>query len=224
VAKLSLNDRKSEHLVSGFHMRGALPHLKLEGACYFVTFRLTGTLPKEILQQLKAEWKSLVPSSPNSLTWRQQTGLFEWYSSRVDKYLDAGHGECWLRRPEIAEIVATALQFHAGLRFENHVWCVMPNHVHSVLRPMGDWSLSRILQGWKGYTAREANRLLNRTGSPFWQVESFDHCIRDQDDWQRCCQYTIMNPVAAGLCGRPEEWRWSSAYPQTARSTVGQAF
>src|SRR5215510_2478236 len=93
----------------------------------------------------------LVPRSPYSLTWRQQTELFAWYSSRVDKYLDAGYGPCWLQRPEIAEILATALQFHAGVRFENHAWCVMPNHVHAVLRPLGNWSLSRILQGWKGY-------------------------------------------------------------------------
>jgi REP element-mobilizing transposase RayT len=217
-------NKRSKHLISGFHSRGALPHLKQEGSCYFVTFRLTGTLPKDVLRQLKAEWQSLVPHPPQSLTWRQETGLFEWYSSRLDKYLDAGYGECWLRRPEIAEIVATALQFHAGVRFENHVWCLMPNHVHAVLRPLGDWSLSQILQSWKGYTAREANRILKRTGSPFWQVESFDHCIRDAEDLRRCCEYTIMNPVTAGLCARPEEWRWSSAYSQTARSIPRQAF
>src|SRR5206468_11945714 len=124
---------------------------------------------------------------------------------------------------EIAEIVATALQFHASDRFENHAWCVMPNHVHAVLRPLGNWPLTRILHGWKGYTAWEANRLLARTGSPFWLVESFDHCIRDRDDWLRCCQYTIMNPVAAGLCVRPEDWRWSSAYCPALR-TKGAGF
>jgi REP element-mobilizing transposase RayT len=216
-SRLSVRRRKGEHLISGVHRRGALPHLKQEGSSYFVTFRLAGTLPKEVLLQLKAEWQSLVPQPRHRLTWRQQTALFEWYSERVDKYLDAGHGQCWLRQPEIAGIVAIALQFHRGLRFENHAWCVMPNHIHVVLRPLGEWSLSRILQGWKGYTAREANRILGRTGTPFWQVESFDHCIRDEEDLQRCCQYTIMNPVTAGLCTRPEEWRWSSAYVQPAR-------
>lgn len=224
MARSSFNRPKPEHLISGFHMRGALPHLKQEGSSYFVTFRLAGTLPKETFQELKAEWKGLLPQPPHNLTWRQQTDLFEWYSTRVDKYLDRGVGECWLRLPEVAEIVAKALQFHEGLRYENQAWCVMPNHVHVVLRPFADWSLSRILQGWKGYTAHEANRILKRTGSPFWQVESFDHCIRDAEDLRRCCEYTIMNPVTAGLCARPEEWHWSSAYPQTARSTVGQAF
>lgn len=217
MAKSPVNKARGERLVSGFHSRGALPHLKQERSSYFVTFRLTGTLPKEVLQRLKAEWESLVPRPPGSLTWQQQTELFEWYSTRVDKYLDAGHGECWLQLPKIAEIVAAALQFHAGLRFENQAWCVMPNHVHAVLCPLGDWTLSQILQGWKGYTARKANLLLGRTGSPFWQVESFDHCNRDEEDRRRCCQYTIMNPVRAGLCARPEEWRWSSEYCQRVR-------
>jgi hypothetical protein len=37
-------------LVAGFHSGDHLPHLKKEGAAYFVTFRLAGSLPKEILQ------------------------------------------------------------------------------------------------------------------------------------------------------------------------------
>jgi len=87
----------------------------------------------------------------------------------------------------------------------------MPNHVHAVLRPLAEWSLSRILQGW-GYSAFEANRLLERTSQKFWQSESFDHLVRDEEDFQRCCHYTIMNPVSAGLCSQPEDWKWSSAH------------
>jgi len=30
-------------------------------------------------------------------------------------------------------------------------------------------------QTLKGYTSRDANRLLRRTGEPFWQAESYDH-------------------------------------------------
>jgi len=64
--------------------------------------------------------------------------------------------------------------------------------------------LSKVLKIWKGFTAREANRLLGCTGTTFWQVESFDHLVRDDDDLHRCCHYTTMNPVNAGLCERPE--------------------
>ena len=203
------------HLVAGLHSRGVLPHLKREGAAYFVTFRLAGTLPQSVLIQFKAERAAIIATAEAArrpLTWHEQEELFRWYSARVDKYLDSGRGDCWLKRPDIAELVAQALQFHAGQRFDLHAWAIMPNHVHAVLRPQGGWTLSDILKSWKGYSAREANLQLHRVGRHFWQTESFDHLIRDDEDHYRCCRYVTMNPVNAGLCRRPEDWRWSSAY------------
>ncbi|HEX7576767.1 MAG TPA: transposase [Verrucomicrobiae bacterium] len=205
----------NDPLVSGLHSRGVLPHLKKEGASYFVTFRLAGTLPKEVLLRFKAEREAIVAQAEAArrpLTWHEQEELFRWYSMRVDNYLDAGHDDCWLERPEVAGLVAGAIQFHANKRFDLHAGVVMPNHVHAVLHPRPDWTLSEILKSWKGYSAREANRVLKRTGITFWQVESFDHVVRNDDDLHRCCHYTTMNPVNAGLCERPEDWKWSSAY------------
>jgi len=200
-------------LVSGMHSRGALPHLKREGASYFVTFRLAGTLPREVLCQFKAERQAIIAqaeAAKRPLTWREQEELFRWYSSRVDKYLDEGHGECFLRQTKVADLVAGAIQFHAGTRFDLFAWAVMPNHVHAVVHPRPGFTLSGILKSWKGFTAREANRVLRRTGLRFWQDESYDHLIRDDDDMHRCCHYTTMNPVNAGLCKEQGAWKWCS--------------
>jgi REP element-mobilizing transposase RayT len=202
-------------LVSGLHSRGALPHLKREGATYFVTFRLAGTLPREVLLQLKREREAMLEEAlahNRPLTWHEQKELFDWYAQRVDKYLDAGHGDCWLRRPEVAGLVATALRYFDGQRYDLHAWVVMPNHVHTVVHPTPPHTLSAILKSWKTYTAVHANRLLHRAGRPFWQSESYDHCCRDDEDRTRCCVYTSMNPVTAGLCACPEDWLWSHAH------------
>lgn len=210
--------REPSKLVSGFHHRDHLPHLKREGGLYFVTFRLAGTLPAKVLAQFKAERENILALAlavKRPLTWHEQEELFRWYSSRVDKYLDAGHGECWLRQPELARTVADVLRFHVGQRFELNAWVVMPNHVHAVVRPLPDWTLSDVLHSWKGYSAKEANKLLSRQGE-FWQGETYDHLIRDEEDLHRCCHYTVMNPVNARLCQRPEEWPWSSAFPTQA--------
>ena len=201
-------------LVAGVHSRGALPHLKREGGSYFVTFRLAGTLPREVLRQLKREREVILERAEvenRPLTWPEQKELFNWYAEKVDGYLDAGRGDCWLRRTDIAELVAGALKFFDGQRYTLRAWVVMPNHVHVVLRPEPPHTLSGILKSWKSCTAVHANRLLLREGDPFWQSESYDHCCRDADDTARCCAYTTMNPVNARLCGRPEDWRWSSA-------------
>jgi REP element-mobilizing transposase RayT len=216
--------KQPNHLVSGFHSRGVLPHLKREGSIYFVTFRQAGTLPKEVLLRFKVERNAILAqanAAKRPLTWHEQDELFRWYSSRVDKYLDAGHGTCYLRDPAVAEIVAGAIQFFEGQRYELRAWVVMPHHVHVVVWPMPGHSLSDILHSWKSFTAHEINKRLAEKVVPFWQSESYDHWVRDDEDLHRCCHYTTMNPVNAGLCARPEDWRWGSAYAARS-STVTQ--
>lgn len=203
------------HLTAGFHTRNVLPHLKRAGGAYFVTFRLAETLPAEVLQQFKRERELIMAqalAAKRPLTWREQEELFRWYSERVDAYLDAGHGECFLKQPAVADMAAGALKFFEGQRYELRAWVVMPNHIHVVVWPMPPNPLSEILHSWKSYTATRANKLLARVGKPFWQEESYDHLLRDDEDMARCCRYTIMNPVSARLCAQPEDWKWSSAY------------
>jgi len=211
-------------LTGGFHFRGVLPHLKKEGGTYFVTFREAGALPKEVLLRLKHEREAILQqalAAKRPLTWHEQEELFRWYSIRVDKYLDAGHGECHLRRLEFADLVAGAICFFERQRYELRAWVVMPNHAHVVVWPMPGHTLSDILHSWKSYTAHEINKLLPKRIVPFWQSESYEHLIRDDEDMRRCCHYTLMNPVTACLCARPEDWKWSSAH--VSQPSVGVA-
>jgi len=69
-----------------------------------------------------------------------------------------------------------------------------------------------LLRKLKGSTAREANKLLNRTGQPFWQDESYDRLVRDAEVFRRIEKYTAQNPVRAGLADSAEKYRWSSAW------------
>jgi REP element-mobilizing transposase RayT len=205
-----------------------LPHLKRNGGTYFVTFRQAGTLPKEVLLRFKQERDAIIQqamAAKRPLTWHEQEEVFRWYSSRVDKYLDAGHGRCYLLDPKLADLVANSIQFFEGQRYELRAWMVMPNHVHVVVWPMPDNTLSDILHSWKSFTSHEIKKYLPTKVVPFWQGESYEHLIRDDDDLHRCCHYTRMNPVNAGLCARPEHWRWSSDFvaqpsPAASSSTV----
>ena len=63
----------------------------------------------------------------------------------------------------------------------------------------------------KSYTARQANKLLGRTGEPFWQRESYDHWVRDEAEHRRIISYIENNPVKAGLVNSPRKYPWSSA-------------
>lgn len=210
-------------LRSGTHTRGYLPHVKREGARYFVTFRLADSLPPEVLlriqagravalqrfhaQSVSAAELGLEPPPTNAI----ETSELE-YRRAVERYLDKHHGACWLKRPEIADLVADALRFFEGQRYRLDVWVIMPNHVHAVFWPLPDEDVSRIVQSWKRYTSRQANTILGRTGQTFWQPEAYDHWIRNDEEHARCCRYVVNNPVKAGLCAAPEDWRWSSVW------------
>ena len=145
----------------------------------------------------------------------------------ADRYLDsAANGPLDLQEPAAAKIVEDSILFGATERYALFAWCVMANHVHVLLTP--HWELSRITQGIKGYTAHQINALGGRRGRNLWQDESFDHWARDEEELMRIIHYIEHNPVAAGLCRRPEEWRWSSArfrggWP-AGTIYVGQAF
>lgn len=131
---------------------------------------------------------------------------------QVERYLDKGAGECHLRRPEIATMVGDALKFFHEKQYVLDEWVVMPNHVHLILWPMLNETLSAILQSRKRHTARQANLILGRTGEQFWQPEPYDHWIRNDAEKARIRRYIRNNPVTAGLCRVPEEWRRSSAW------------
>jgi putative transposase len=75
---------------------------------------------------------------------------------------------------------------------------------------------SRLLKLLKGVTAREANRALGLTGTSFWQKESYDHWVRNTDEFERIWRYIERNPVNAGIVERPEEYPWSSASVDTS--------
>ena len=214
-------DATTSALRSGVHTRGYLPHVKHEGAEYFVTFRLEDSLPKEVLLRYKSERAERIRRIQDSIRVGQKPSEDEETINRdffrkVERHLDQGAGACYLRVPEIAELTVGALKFFHEERYLLHEWVVMPNHVHAMFWPMPNYFVSEILKSWKQFTSRRAKRILNLSTERFWQPESHDHWIRNDEERARIAKYIRNNPVAAGLCARAEDWRWSSAW-QPAR-------
>jgi REP element-mobilizing transposase RayT len=201
-------------LIAGLHFRGKLPHLKKEGAIYFVTFRLADSLPASEIARLKHDRAAILETAraaKRPLTWHEDQELLAWYCDKVEALLDAGRGACWLSRPDVAGLVADSLRYFDGDRYLIQDWVIMPNHVHAIVWPKPGHTLSQILHSWKSFTSTKANHLLNRAHQDFWQTESFDHWIRDDAERVRLAVYIRNNPVKAAFCKTAEEWPWSSA-------------
>jgi putative transposase len=169
-----------------------LPHDYPQGRWLFVTWHLHGSLPPG---HFPPPHKS---SAGQAFVW-------------IDRQLDqARSGPVFLRQEPIARLVLDSLMLGADLgHYQLGPYVVMANHVHVLLLPLVP--PSQLLKSLKGSTAREANRLLGRTGEPFWQRESYDHWVRGEEEWNRIAAYIENNPVKAGLVAHPEDFPWSSA-------------
>ena len=88
-------------------------------------------------------------------------------------------------------------------------WCLMPNHVHLILVPgHADGLRDALAETHRRYTW-QINQREGWTGH-LWQSR-FASFPMDEAHLHSCLRYVELNPVRAGLVGRPEDWRWSSA-------------
>ena len=134
--------------------RRNLPHIQLPGATLFVTFHLSGSVPRTVLQQWKAERRQIEKEKlrllksqsvsrftaaeriapeqkPEHREWKQQ-----WFR-KFEKTLDnAQNGPIWLKDERIAKVVAESLHHRDGEVYRLDAYCIMANHVHIVFAPL----------------------------------------------------------------------------------------
>ena len=171
-----------------------LPHWHPDGSDLFLTWRLSGSLPMEVVRKLRTS-KTKLPGV-----------RFREFDLELDR---VSSGPAWLKEPAIASLVVAQIESVAAKELcQLYAWVVMPNHVHLLIAPKVPLPL--LTKTIKGPTARYANLLLSRTGA-FWQDESFDHWIRNGAEFEKVRQYIEQNPVRAGLVGDSARWPWSSA-------------
>ncbi len=96
-------------------------------------------------------------------------------------------------------------RFHWSL----YAYCLMDNHYHLALMTpernlgVGMGRLNQLYAQWFNYRHDRVGHLFQER---YWSelLESEAHVLA-------LVRYIARNPVRAGLCARPEEWRWSSA-------------
>jgi len=144
----------------------------------------------------------------------------------------------------LADEVRKSLYYFAESRYDLLAYVVMPSHFHWVFHPRREWyeavcgvgfqpaaSADRleayptkrrrmpreiIMHSIRRYTANVCNSLLGRSGA-FWQTESYDHVVRNDEELWRIIDYVERNPCTASLVSDRSEWRWSSARDRSRR-------
>jgi REP element-mobilizing transposase RayT len=131
---------------------------------------------------------------------------------RIEHELNAGHGACWMRRPEIAGMVAECIKASHGRRHRVRAWVVVPNRVHAVVTLDTGADIMAVVRQWKSATARNAAEKLDVDPTGFWDRGAFVRPCRDETDALYRIRDVEFLPVNAGLCQRPRDWQWSSAH------------
>jgi len=207
--------------------RRRLPHWHPHNATFFVTFRLEGSLPQSVIKLLQEEYeraKRLLDLLPPE---RRNQAAYDAYRkayARFDRALDKVNGPRWLAEPRIAVIVQNELHALHPRYYHLLAYCLMPNHVHLLVDmqdipappPRKDGvsytALTYALWLLKGRSGHACQKLLGKPGR-FWSRESYDHVVRNEQEFKRILFYIVNNPVKAGLVKRWEDWPYMFVEP-----------
>lgn len=211
----AFDDKEDFWLIPGYERN--LPHWRLHGASYFVTFRLADSLPAEVLLRWKQNESQWLFERGIDIHWQRsdperfrqaisaldpiERAAFEREMARQFFYeLDQCHGCCALKQQDAQTVVADAMLFFHGQRLWVGDFVIMPNHVHVIAQPFAGIKLEEWLYSVKRFSAAHlmqteslCGHLKTRSGH-VWQSESFDRVIRDLHELRRTREYIAKNP------------------------------
>jgi putative transposase len=90
-------------------------------------------------------------------------------------------------------------------------FCIMPTHIHLLIKPENGISLSGIMQWIKTHSAKRWN-FIHGSINHLWGDRFFSRVIEGPFDYFSVMNYIDRNPVKSGLVSAPEDWKASGAY------------
>ena len=188
------------------HFRGNLPHGDFAESVRAITFRLGDSMANAVVKEWRLELDRLINDPDREVSQKAEAEL----QRRIARCEDEGNGACFLAKPEHARVLQELLIAGHEVHYQLIDWCIMPNHVHVLIRLMGETSPGKIVKQWKAASDVRINRAEGRTGS-LWMEDCHDRLVRDWDHFHSARAYVRNNPVKAGLCHAAEEWEFSGA-------------
>lgn len=176
-----------------------LPHWEQKDVTQFVTFRQADSIAQEKLEQWREERDAWLRDHPQPWDFETEELHHHLFAERLEAWLDQGTGSCLLAREDVARLVENAMRHFDGECYILDAYVIMPNHVHALLKPLGEHTLSDIMHSWKSFTSREIKKAYDLDEQPFWQAERFDHALRSEAALEAKRDYIRQNPHKAML-------------------------
>ena len=202
------------------YYRRKLPHIQPKDGVFALTICLAGSLPKHRILELKDERALLIAEVRKEGKIKEEIKakikeIEERYFHKFDDLLDKPmSGKTWLAETQIVNIIANSLNYLDEKEFKIIAYCIMSNHIHLVVYQC-EKQLFDILNRFKSYTGLMANNLIygkskkGENRKSFWMKESYDHLMRDRNDFNNQVRYVVNNPVKAKLVQHWKEWKFT---------------
>jgi REP element-mobilizing transposase RayT len=165
-------------------------------SAHYLTLWLVDAVPRHILTRYKDQLR---------LGFVSEASLH----AAIDRFLKRPGPNDHLRKPSIAAMAEEDLHYFDEVRYHLHAWVIMPNHEHLLLTPKRGNQISSIVHSINSHAGTRASEVASRSG-PFWSPDYLDQVV-GEDDLAAAVEQIHNEPVHAGLCDRPEDWRFSSA-------------
>ena len=131
-----------------------------------------------------------------------------------------GRADVFHKDEDFAAFVRLMCEANERLPMRLVGYCLMTNHFHLLLWPLGDGDLSRWMQWLMTSHVRRYHRHYKGSGH-VWQGRFKAFPIQDDDHYLTVLRYVERNPLRANLVERSQDWEWSSLKPTERSGPVG---
>jgi REP element-mobilizing transposase RayT len=186
--------------------RRRLPHWEVTNGHYFVTMTLEGAISQPRMEWVFQTSQRFDRSEPGRWHALQRT-IFR----NIENWLHANKEANYLTHPDVADMIMEAIH-HRQQRGDWTMleYVLMPNHFHSFFTLGEGRRLEPVLDNFKRWTGRQANKILDRHYLKFWHREWFDRWSRSDEEDERIRWYIQNNPLKARLVESTHDWAYGS--------------
>ncbi|MDP1610436.1 MAG: transposase [Sulfuritalea sp.] len=108
-------------------------------------------------------------------------------------------------------VIAELRRTHDRGAAASMAWVLMPDHLHWLFQLGEGFTLSKVVQSFKGRSAREIRQLGEHR--EIWQRGYHDHALRAEEEVQGVARYLVTNPLRAGLVMRVGDYpHWDAVW------------
>ncbi|MFK8057500.1 MAG: transposase [Saprospiraceae bacterium] len=190
------------------------PHYYPGGGTFSISFRLAGSITRPAFYKIEKLFKEYNGVIPQRIYWEasaeERIGFRQMMTGSTGRR--SLNGPFHLHHNErCREILKETIAFKEGEHYRTLALSIMPNHVHWIVQHLSSkWHMGQLLAQVKSFSAKKSNLLLETTGQPYWQNESWDRVIRSQKELEKDIKYTLLNPV---VCYLAKDWKsWPGNY------------